>query len=27
LDVGEVHPGGAEWPLTPPRSWRCGAIT
>src|SRR5262249_31346831 len=27
LDVGEVQPGGAEGPLTPPKSSPCGAIT
>src|SRR5262249_50021247 len=27
LDVGEVQAGGAEWPLTPPKSSPCGGIT
>ena len=27
LDVREVQAGGAEWPLIPPKSSRCGAIT
>src|SRR5215510_2045196 len=27
FDGGEVQAGGAEWPLTPPKSSPCGAIT